>query len=274
MSNFITRLVSALVGVALFLFMVLYSKWSYFLLFGVISSICLYEFLNLDSNFLKKRDKYFGIIIGFLSYSVSFLIVFDILDLEIIYIFPFIMLIFFYSKIFSTNNTGRLESLSMISLGLLYVILPFCLTHSLIIHEGAYNYKNLLFTFFCIWGSDTGGYLVGMTLGKKKILPSISPKKTWEGVIGGIVFSLLAGYLSNCYMNFFENEKIVFFLSLLITVFSILGDFFESFVKRSFGVKDSGNIIPGHGGMLDRFDSFMSAVIVLVLFMKFFVYIQ
>jgi CDP-diglyceride synthetase len=117
----------------------------------------------------------------------------------------------------------------------------------------------LLFMFILTWTFDTFAYLVGVKLGKTKIMPSVSPKKSWEGFAGGFVFTMLAAYLSHQYFNFnsFRDPLII---SLFLPFTATLGDFIESYFKRQAGVKDSGNFIPGHGGMLDRMDAFMITI--------------
>jgi phosphatidate cytidylyltransferase len=128
--------------------------------------------------------------------------------------------------------------------------------------NGDFNGKLLLAFFAIVWGSDVGAYLFGITLGQKygkKLFPSISPKKSWEGYWGGLLLSLAAGYALYA-LNFIQYELIhVIIISLIINVTSTFGDLAESQLKRNFGVKDSGKIMPGHGGLLDRFDGALFA---------------
>lgn len=119
----------------------------------------------------------------------------------------------------------------------------------------------LLFIYLLTWTFDTFAYLFGVKFGKHKIMPSISPKKSWEGFIGGLLATLIASYIIYN-LNFLEGIDLV---SLVIIAFILpftatLGDFIESHLKRQAGVKDSGNFIPGHGGMLDRMDAFMITI--------------
>ena len=112
--------------------------------------------------------------------------------------------------------------------------------------------------FILIWVNDSFAYLVGKTIGKNKLFPSVSPKKTWEGTIGGLVFALVAAYFMSKYET---NISLMqwFILAIVIVVTGSLGDLIESKFKRAAGVKDSGAILPGHGGMLDRLDSLIFA---------------
>jgi phosphatidate cytidylyltransferase len=115
-----------------------------------------------------------------------------------------------------------------------------------------------------VWTNDTFAYLVGRMIGRHKLYEKISPKKTWEGSFGGLIFTLVAAYiLSRFYPALTTTEWLI--MSLITVVFGIIGDLFESLMKRMYGLKDSGNIIPGHGGVLDRFDAiFFSSPMVFV----------
>ena len=140
-------------------------------------------------------------------------------------------------------------------LAFIYVLTPLLLVH-------LYSQKIILFIFILTWTFDTFAYLFGVRFGKTKIMPSISPKKSWEGFAGGFIFTIIVtftliniGFLpkNGSYLNFYS---VAFFLPFTAT----LGDFIESHFKRQSGVKDSGNFIPGHGGMLDRMDAFMITI--------------
>ena len=125
----------------------------------------------------------------------------------------------------------------------------------------------LLFIYLLTWTFDTFAYLFGVKFGKHKIMPSISPKKSWEGFIGGLLATLIASYIIYN-LNFLEGIDLV---SLIIIAFILpftatLGDFIESHLKRQAGVKDSGNFIPGHGGMLDRMDAFMITIPIIYIY--------
>ena len=119
-----------------------------------------------------------------------------------------------------------------------------------------YDYRLFLIPIFLIWINDSGAYLVGSRIGKRKIAPSISPGKSVEGTLGGAVLTIaLAFALTLIWPN--VNSRYIWFLGILVPWFSLAGDLFESSLKRAAGVKDSGRILPGHGGMLDRYDSFL-----------------
>ena len=151
---------------------------------------------------------------------------------------------------------------------LVYIITPFILIQILIWKYLSINiYDNIvwmpeviLYLFALTWTFDTFAYIFGVKFGKHKILPSISPKKSWEGFIGGLIFTtILAIFI------FGENINKILMYSVLIAISATLGDFIESYYKRQAKAKDSGNLIPGHGGMLDRMDSLLISISVISL---------
>ncbi|REC48912.1 phosphatidate cytidylyltransferase [Chryseobacterium pennipullorum] len=148
----------------------------------------------------------------------------------------------------------------------IYVALPFSFALGLP-KFSSYNDTfslEVLFLFILIWSSDTFAYLVGKFFGKHKMAPKISPKKTWEGYAGGVVLTLVLSYFIEHYQPELRGNWMV--VGFLVAAFAPLGDLVESQLKRNFGVKDSGNIIPGHGGVLDRLDSFIICVPVVYLY--------
>lgn len=148
----------------------------------------------------------------------------------------------------------------------IYVALPFSFALGLPRFSSIENTFSLevIFLFILIWSSDTFAYLVGKFFGKHKMAPKISPKKTWEGYAGGVVLTLVFSYFIEQYQPQLRGNWMV--VGFLIAAFAPLGDLVESQLKRTFGVKDSGNIIPGHGGVLDRLDSFLICVPVVYLY--------
>lgn len=142
----------------------------------------------------------------------------------------------------------------------IYIALPFGLALGLPKFSSIQNTFSLevFFLFVLIWSSDTFAYICGRLFGKHKMAPKISPKKTWEGLAGGVICTVILGYFIESYHPEMRGNWMV--VGFLVSIFAPLGDLVESQLKRSFGVKDSGNIIPGHGGVLDRLDSFIICV--------------
>lgn len=161
-------------------------------------------------------------------------------------------------------------------LALLYVLSPFILIQILIWYYLSGNYDGfyywgdelILRILFVTWSFDSFAYIIGVKFGKNKILPAISPKKSWEGFFGGMIITIILTFLYCLY----NEEKFINYLltAIIIPFLATLGDFIESAYKREAGVKDSGNLIPGHGGMLDRMDSLLisisfSAIIIIII---------
>ena len=151
----------------------------------------------------------------------------------------------------------------------IYPITPFIL---FILLNQSSEYRLLIpIIFISVFAFDTGAYLAGKTFGKNYIAPKLSPKKSWEGFIGGYILSFIS-LLTYC---FFATQNIsflwLFFVVALISIFSTAGDLFESFIKRQAGVKDSGKFLPGHGGLLDRVDSILFVVVFFYIFRKLLV---
>ena len=161
-------------------------------------------------------------------------------------------------------------------LALLYVLSPFILIQILIWHYLSGNYDGfyywgdelILRILFVTWSFDSFAYIIGVKFGKNKILPAISPKKSWEGFFGGMIITIILTFLYCLYNE--ENFTNYLLTAIIIPFLATLGDFIESAYKREAGVKDSGNLIPGHGGMLDRMDSLLisisfSAIIIIII---------
>jgi len=159
-----------------------------------------------------------------------------------------------------------------------YVIIPFLLLIKLPFLEGVYNPYILIGSFILIWTNDTFAYIVGKTMGKRKLFERISPKKTIEGFLGGMFFTIIAAYILSNFTTFitplFHSPLVWMGAAIILVVFGTLGDLVESKLKRNAGVKDSGNIMPGHGGILDRLDSIIFAIPFLFLYYQIISYVS
>ena len=140
-------------------------------------------------------------------------------------------------------------------MGVIYVALPMSLMLFIpfMLSPDRWNPWIFLFYLFLVWGNDVFAYLVGISIGRHKMCPRLSPKKSWEGFFGGVLGSLAMGVLGAYVVE--GNYLVWLGLALVVSLSSVVGDLVESMFKRDAGVKDSGNFIPGHGGMLDRFDA-------------------
>jgi phosphatidate cytidylyltransferase len=173
--------------------------------------------------------------------------------LVILALLPLILLI---SEMF-LGSEDSFRGVSLIVFGLIYIAMPFAALQFIYCHDDRTIHPHLVMgMLLLVWANDSFAYLIGSRIGKTPLLPRVSPKKTWEGSLGGVLFTFLTGgILYLCFGELSIGNWMM--LALIVATFGSLGDLVESMLKRSVGVKDSGNIMPGHGGMLDRFDAFM-----------------
>ncbi|HFC00552.1 MAG TPA: phosphatidate cytidylyltransferase, partial [Phaeodactylibacter sp.] len=155
-----------------------------------------------------------------------------------------------------TNSKKPFSNIGNIFLGFFYIGASFALIQFIAINNGVFYPKIILGLLLLTWANDTGAYVIGSQVGKTPLFPRISPNKTWEGSLGGVVVTFVIAWLLGVYVKKLSTTDWLV-LAGLVSVFGSIGDLIESMLKRSLGVKDSGNIMPGHGGFLDRFDAFM-----------------
>ncbi len=233
---------------------VLYYKELFYIVFLLLLVLGMWEFYNISKLSGGAPLRWFGLLTGISLFTAGYLYSFfnNSFGFYIVLIEVFILLAietFRNSKITTLN-------ISMVIGSLFYIAIPLTIIQYLFFKE--YNPYLVLSIFFIIWTNDSGAYIIGSLLGKHKLAPAISPKKTWEGAIGGFAFSMLLPLLlPENFLPFDMTTRLI--LTLIIVISSTLGDLFQSKLKRSVNIKDSGNILPGHGGILDRIDSMLFA---------------
>ena len=256
MNNLITRTLSGIVFVAAIAGALLGGPLTFYLVFLIITGWCQFEFYKLASSDEANILMPLAITAGVIIFSLNFLVAGGYIDgkhlLWLLLLPPVIWVVEMFRK-----SHHPFRNLTYTLTGLVYpTLLMASVTYLAFISgdEHAYSHKLVLGLFVLIWVNDTFAYIAGVGLGKHKLLPGISPKKSWEGWIGGTLFTLLAAWVMFMLQGLFP---LIHWLALavIVSVTGTLGDLGESFLKRSAGVKDSGNIIPGHGGILDRMDA-------------------
>ena len=208
---------------------------------------------------------YVGVLAGLILFVCSFLHAYGIASNLIFAFYAIFVLGVFIAELFRKKE-NPINNWAYFFLGQAYVALPFSLLNYIIFIEG-YQPWLLLALFITLWVNDTGAYVTGMTFGKHKMFERVSPKKTWEGFFGGAVFALISGYILSLIIPDISLWQWLVF-SELVVIFGTLGDLCESLLKRTENVKDAGKLIPGHGGILDRFDSMLLAAPVVLIFLK------
>ncbi|MFC6222314.1 phosphatidate cytidylyltransferase [Hymenobacter artigasi] len=287
-SNLRLRVIWGVIGAVLLLGSVWFSPWTFGLFFAAVQAIMLWEFYRMmraggyapatwigvgvslalfcgtswvifhdivsASNEPNGFSAFFGAIgavvnIEFLWRSIAILLPVILLVREMV-VWPR------YSQPFGNAATAVF--------GLMYISVPMTLLNVIAYSAGQYDYRRVFALLFLIWASDIGAYAVGRAIGKHKLAPQISPGKTWEGWAGGFVLTLVVGWAIGYMLPDMPlTHRLV--AAGVVAVFAPLGDLAESMLKRSVGVKDSGSIMPGHGGLLDRFDAFLLVLPVLAL---------
>lgn len=264
-SNFLQRAITGVIFVAVLVGCILGGPISFTILFALISALTINEFGNIVNRMEHTHmNKPISILAGlFLSLCFGYIGVVPGAN-EIFIPYLFLILYLFISELYK-KQPNPLNNWAYAMMSQIYIALSFALLNVLAYHSSAtesvsqYNPILPLSIFIFNWVNDTGAYCTGMLFGKHRLFERISPKKSWEGSIGGAVFSIIAAIVLAHFFTFLSTSVWIG-LGLTVVVFGTWGDLTESLMKRTLGIKDSSNILPGHGGMLDRFDSTLMAV--------------
>jgi phosphatidate cytidylyltransferase len=272
LKEFQKRSISGLLFAAVLLGAIVIGPWSFALLFGVFSIFILREFYQLSKVSGISPQNNVGLVIGGIIFFVTFLHVKGILGLNVITVFISLIFIVPAFELFRSKKNS-LENIAVTLFGIIYVTIPISLLNFFVFPDfpqgDRYNPLVVIFLFILIWSNDTGAYFLGVTMGKHRLFERISPKKSWEGFFGGWFFSLMFALILN---RLFPDYGLVFLLMMasVVTITGTFGDLIESMIKRNVGMKDSGKFLPGHGGLLDRFDSIIYASPFVYLLIQFF----
>lgn len=258
----VMRIIVALILIPIALLLIIKAHSHIFLtVIALISLLGTYEFIKIMKN---ENIRLYTPLMWVSSVLVPFLIYFLGFTAFTAYAFV-ILFILFLLKMFSSNPVEKvMEEVSYNFFAVMFV--PFMLTFMALLKEIGYEW--VLFLCFVVWASDSFAYFAGVAFGKHKLIPKVSPGKSVEGLIGGTIGALIIGALFNYYL-LQENWIIMAVIIIDVIVAGIIGDLIESMIKRSANVKDSGSLLPGHGGILDRFDSLMIAGPVLYFYLIF-----
>ncbi len=258
MSNFTKRLLTSIVFVSVLLGAIVYGPLSFVLLFGIINFLGLREYYQLSGKETQGIRNLYATLLGTFIYGLFSLVLMNEAKMEWLLLIVPAFFSFFMIELFSKSKQPYLN-IGNLLLGIFYVSVPFSLLSAIAFSGGEYSEKIILGIFFILWASDTGAYLIGSKFGKHRLFERISPKKSWEGTIGGFFSALLLAWILSIYYSELETSSWMV-LAFIIVVAGNLGDLSESQLKRSLNVKDSGSLLPGHGGILDRFDALLIAV--------------
>ena len=268
LKNFIVRTLSGAVLLLVILGAMWVGYYGYLTLLLLITIVGVWEFYSLSRAKEYNPQRGLGIILSLFIYLVGALLGLsfvngssnDLLVLSIIFALCGVVLlvcVILSAEVFR-NRALPIANVATTLAGAFYVALPIAMmavVPLLLVDHCEWKALYFLFYLFLVWGNDVFAYLAGVTMGRHKMCERLSPKKSWEGFVGGVLGSLAVGALGAYVLD--ESYVVWMGLALIVSLSSVVGDLVESMFKRDAGVKDSGNIMPGHGGILDRFDAFI-----------------
>ena len=267
-SNLGQRAITSVVGAGVILTALVYSDWTYFLIFALILGASQMEFYKLSGLDGMLPLKSFGTMLGLLIFALTFMVEKERLPHEYLYlIFPLVSLTFFI-KLYKKTDKKPFTGVAYTYLGIFYVAVPFSLLNLAVFSvDAVYHYEILVGCILILWASDTGAYFAGTRFGKTKLFERVSPKKSWEGFIGGAFSALIVAFVISNYFLVLEDWKWLVIAGIII-IAGTYGDLIESLFKRSIEIKDSGSVLPGHGGFMDRFDGLVLSAAFITAFLK------
>jgi phosphatidate cytidylyltransferase len=232
----------------------------------ILTSFCLFEFYKLvrEGGFKPSRES--GLINGFLVF-VFFVAQYYFPEWKLVFLLPVTLSAIYIQELYK-KSSAPFSNLGFTFLGILLAVVPFLFFHAMAFIGGHFNYHLPMGFLIMLWSNDTGAYLAGRAFGRTKLFERHSPKKTWEGFFGGVLISAVAALIMSHYYVELSWKQWVS-IAVLISCFGTMGDLVESMFKRSINVKDSGGILPGHGGLLDRFDGLLLAAPIVYAYLYF-----
>lgn len=274
MKQLLIRTLTGVAYVAVLVFGTVSHPWALLALIVLLALLAVWELARICSSEGKPWVTRLLLALSVVTFAVAVWLKSQYTDISLHLVFaPYLLvvLLFFVNELYA-RRTNPIAHLGLLALAQVYIVLPLSLLSVLAFAPlsvpGRSFWALPLALYFFIWLNDTGAYLIGSWLGRHKLFPRISPGKTWEGSIGGAISALLAAVLM-AYLFPFMNLWRWLGLAMVVVVFGTWGDLTESLIKRSLGIKDSGNLLPGHGGILDRIDSMLFAVPAAVVYLCF-----
>lgn len=269
-SNLGQRVITGIIGAGIIVAGSIISPWLYFLIFGLILAFSQMEFYKLSGLDGMLPLKSFGTFLGLSIFTLSFFIGMEHLSEKYYFlIFPLASLVFFI-KLYRKSDKKPFTGIAYTFLGLFYVAVPFSLLNVAAFSvDDSFHYEVIIGSLFILWASDSGAYFAGTKFGKTKLFERVSPKKSWEGFLGGAASAFLVAYFLG--KNFKSIEEWQWLgIATIIIIAGTYGDLIESLFKRSIEIKDSGKSLPGHGGFMDRFDGLLLSAPFIAAFLKIF----
>lgn len=271
MKELLLRISTGLVFLIVVISCIIYNPYTLASLFYVVGVLGMLEYYSLAKIGGAHPQGTLGVITGTVLYIAIELVKLNAMPIKYVgWSIPFFIAIFIYELY--RKRSDPFNNIAHTIVGIIYVMAPLALlnvfSYEEIIHE--YQPEIVLGFFVMLWLNDTGAYSFGRLFGKHKLFPRVSPNKTWEGLIGGMIAAIGGGAVLSIYYEQFTLQNWLI-LAIIITISASFGDLVESLLKRSINVKDSSNLLPGHGGILDRFDGVLLASPLVFTYLMLFV---
>lgn len=264
MKTILIRTLSGAIYIALVLGSLIAHEHAFAFVLLLLNFIALKEFQQFSKN---NANALTTLTIAVAAFAISHLAFTAILPLKWLWLLALIPLAIAIVNLYSKTNKNPISNMGFSGLGLIYISFPLILLNLLSIEATQQIPWLIISMLVIIWTNDTFAFLSGLAFGKHKLFERVSPKKTWEGFIGGFIVALIAGYFLHMLIEGIELIPWLI-LTAIIAISSVIGDFIESLFKRTAGIKDSGKIMPGHGGILDRIDSLLFVVPVTYIYLQ------
>ena len=271
MSNLFTRTLSGAVFVAVVIGSIWLHPYAYA---GMILAVIVWAMLEYYDIVIKERvhaGKFAGVLCGVALFTACFFYAQGVVSGDVFLFFIPLLILIFINLLYSSYRFP-FRAIAYTLTGILYIALPLSLCNGLAFPvNGEYTSDILLGFFILLWTNDTFAYLTGMMFGRHRLFERISPKKSWEGFIGGLICTVALSLLITQWLPIlpFYHWMAV---AAIIVIFGVYGDLIESLLKRNLNIKDSGHFLPGHGGILDRFDSVFLAAPMVYFYLKLFAF--
>lgn len=258
MSNLTLRILTGIILIAIIVCSTIFSTYSFLFLILLINLLALHEFYGLFRQYSPLKLS--GLVLSAVLFVTAVPAIAYQYDWRILLVNILITFTIFLLELYS-NSEKPFVRLAFTFMGVFYITVPCVFLAAipfLLFGSGVYYPYTVLGLFFIVWASDSGAYAFGKLFGKHPLFERISPKKTWEGSIGGALSALLIAFINSRFYTEYDLTEWIS-IALIVVVIGTYGDFIKSMLKRSLKIKDSGTILPGHGGMLDRFDSVLAS---------------
>lgn len=261
------RLVTGILGSAVFAGSLIFSEYSFQVILFLGINLCLIEFYNMVKT-AAAPQKAIGFLVSNVILGLSYGITKDYIPSNYLIILVPLFSLIFFAELYR-NKSNPFTNIGYTFLGIIYIAIPFSLVNVVSFVGGTYYWEIIIGYFLILWTSDTMAYFSGKYFGRNKLFERISPKKTWEGSIGALVCTIgMALLLSNYFTMIDRTDWII--IAIITVIFGGMADLVESLLKRSFEIKDSGTMLPGHGGFLDRFDGLLLSMPLIATYLVFF----